>query len=146
MKRMTTILSSLAIGAGLAIAAPATGEFDSAALIAQVQNHEARITNVESDVKKLQDTTSTPPAEHVDVPVAQPVSAAPSPAPTPAATPAPAPVLAQAPLQPAGPTIINRSYRCETLADGKHQSYEDDTYSDGSVTTKPVGNGMCITD
>ena len=75
----------------------ATGGFDLDGLNQQVQkqgeeldNHEARITNTENDVKDIQQNTGTAPSTNrqtvpsVSTPAATPSTASPSPAPAPA--------------------------------------------------------------
>lgn len=70
----------------------------------RLDNHEARITNNESDIKALQDNTGTAPSEHVSVPssstptsgtVQQTSSNTVVAEPTPAPTPVVVPVVAQ---------------------------------------------------
>lgn len=82
---VTAVAAVSTVGA-LAIHADKTNaDFDLPGLNQQVQNHEARITNTEGDVKALQDNTKTQPSVvRVEVPVvtAQPVDNKPAPTPT----------------------------------------------------------------
>ena len=73
------------------------GDFDLTGLNQQVQNHEARLTNTENDVKDLQANTNTAPAAD---PVAVPVVTAKQ------ADPAPAPVAQTAPTTAPTPETI----------------------------------------
>lgn len=124
--RKTVVVSGLSatllIGGAIAGAylAPkkAAADFDLPGLNQQVQNHEARITNTENDVKVLQSNTSTAPAPSpvpVPVVVAQPVQA-------------PAPAAIQ---PPPAPSIVSTVYG--ELQESSLSCSVLITYSDGSV-------------
>lgn len=115
----------------------ASGEINLPGIDATLQNHEARISNNEKDIKALQDNTNTPPApNHVDVPTAtsQPLAGPPSAetgvavnAPTPADTKT---VVKATPISSIGSVI---SFQCK---------YE---YDDGSSETVDVGSESITT-
>lgn len=91
-KKTVTILLILSVAAGVGVSAlttsQPTGASDEPPIVKEVHhqrevlnNHEARITNTEGDVRDLQNKTQTPPSvTRVEVPV---VSPAPVPEPTP---------------------------------------------------------------
>lgn len=121
------ILSGLVIGGALANNGSATGSTPPdltpqvTAQQSQLDNHEARITNTESDVKDLQENTSTPPSTNKtsvpatqSAPVIQPVSETPP-------TPEPVKAISSNP-------VMN--------ADGNN--YCNVTYSDNSQARKPI--------
>lgn len=92
------LLSGLSVGGLTLTKGDAT---DDPTQIAQVvahqgevlDNHEARITNTENDVKDLQSNTNTPPSTtRVSVPTPSQPAPTPTSDPTPAPTPQPAPV------------------------------------------------------
>ncbi|MET3349013.1 UNVERIFIED_ORG: hypothetical protein ABID57_000682 [Arthrobacter sp. UYEF1] len=97
-----------------------SGELDLPGLNQRIDNIDARTTNNESDIQKLQESTQTAPGEHVDVPApvtvkvvqppAEPTPAPafvePTPAPTAEPTPVPTPCPPQATPVPAPGTSI----------------------------------------
>ncbi|MDQ0923317.1 hypothetical protein QF038_001825 [Pseudarthrobacter sp. W1I19] len=114
MKRSLLISGFIAtVVTAFAAAGMSSGELDLPGLNQRIDNIDARTTNNEQDIVKLQKSTQTAPAEHIDVPVVQtaaptvaPVQAteisvaSPSPAtpaPTPEPTPCVAPVISNAP-------------------------------------------------
>jgi len=94
--RHTIIISSLLLGLSLGTAtalvlanpAPTQGEIDLPYINTRIDNLDARTTNNENDIKSLQQSTGTAPAEHVTVPAAPAVTVAPT-QPTLALEPAP---------------------------------------------------------
>jgi hypothetical protein len=115
MKRALLISGLIAtVFTAFAAAGISSSELDLPGLNQRIDNIDARTTNNEQDIVKLQESTQTAPAEHVavpasgtaPVPTAAPVAApaaaaepapATTPAPTPAPTPCPAPVVSNAP-------------------------------------------------
>jgi hypothetical protein len=69
-----------------------SSELDLPGLNQRIDNIDARTTNNEADIVKLQESTQTAPADHVVVPVVQ---STPAPTAAPASTPAPAPAAPQ---------------------------------------------------
>ncbi|WP_026536948.1 hypothetical protein [Arthrobacter sp. 9MFCol3.1] len=87
-----------------------SGELDLPGLNQRIDSIDARTTDNEQDIQKLQEATQTAPAEHVAVPVVQPTTVsqpnsvtaqepAPTvpPTPTPMPTPCPTPMVTNAP-------------------------------------------------
>lgn len=116
----STILIGLSTATSFALTSPMNLEAESDLPVKvqkhqeQLDNHEARITNVEADVADLQTNTNTAPSvQRVEVPV--PVA----PVPTPEPTPEPVPV-----------TVV--SYR--QIPDGENTDCEY-AYSDGTTYT-----------
>lgn len=107
IRRLRFALGTVAIAASALFLTPAitSGELDLPGIEARLDNHEARITNNEKDIKTLQVSTNTEAAsDHVSVPVVAQSTPAPgvgpeaspgptaTPKPTPEVTPSPAPV------------------------------------------------------
>lgn len=133
MKKLIIGISSIAVISGLVIggAMANSGSATTSSppdLTPQVQaqqtqldNHEARITNTENDVKDLQSSTNTPPSvAKVDVPIAQA-----------------APVLqqtAQAPTipEPTSPTPVTVTAYEQIPVEGSEDVDCKYTYSDGT--------------
>lgn len=95
MKRSLLISGLLAtVVTAFGLSGVSSSELDLPGLNQRIENIDARTTNNEADIVKLQESTQTAPAEHVVVPVVQS-----TPAPAAAATPTPVPVTAE-PQQP----------------------------------------------
>jgi biotin carboxyl carrier protein len=119
MKRSLLISGFIAtVVTAFGAAGISSGELDLPGLNQRINNIDARTTNNEQDIVKLQETTQTAPAEHVAVPsavmapaptaapiAAQPAAAEPTPAATPAPTPVPTPCVAPVVSNAPGMTI-----------------------------------------
>lgn len=91
MKIIYPILLVATMGAAFLTTPTITsGEFSLEGLNNQVQhqeqvldNHEARINNLETDTKIIYQTTDVPVVQHQEVPIVEPIPASPSPEPSP---------------------------------------------------------------
>jgi hypothetical protein len=125
MKRSLLISGFIAtVVTAFGAAGISSSELDLPGLNQRIDNMDARTTNNEQDIVKLQESTQTAPAEHVAVPTvvtapaptaapvavqaAEPAPAA-TPAPRPEPTPCPVPVVSNAP----GITITVISGGCQ---------------------------------
>lgn len=125
----------------------AHGEFDLNALNAQVQNHEARITNTEKDVTKLQaDTGSTPAEDRVAVWANTPPTGQ---TPAAATTAAPTPPAATTLAVPTVPVVRSSVFIPANCKQSSYAGMYENTYSDGhkdytAEPLKPVSNDTVI--
>lgn len=139
------LLVASAVGAGVLLTMPVASKSadDIPGIVQRLDNHDARITNLEGDVGNLQSNTNTPPADHVTVPTVNATStpiAAPQTNNTPIVTPDPIPTPPPAPLY--------TSTYCQTNTsadDGTHYSFwEVQTYPDGSRIVVSHGTAVNI--
>jgi cell division protein FtsB len=129
---LSVLAAMLGLGISTATQAPVATKAVDSPLVTQVDkqqsqldNHEARISNTENDVKDLQDKTGTPPSTtRVTVPVAMP-----------GGTIIPVPVPGVEPVK-----VVNAVLRI--AENGGH--YCDLTYSDGSVLAIPSAYHMDV--
>lgn len=135
------VVPVLAVTGWLAVPHKSHADFDLPGLNQQVQNHEARITNAESNIQQLQQSTNTPPAAS-PVPVPPPPSPSPS---QPATSTQPTTQTVQPNPTPPAPTV-DHTTTCRTTVtngDGSHRYtyYRTTYYSDGSHQVNQASSG-----
>lgn len=148
--KKTKIASGVAVGViALATAVSfmprtANGDFSLTDLNQQVQNHEARLTNTENDVKKLQDNTNTAPADHVAVPTAPTPGASTPPASSGSGGSSTSP--SPSPATPPPVSLVKTVNQSDTCENGQAYTHRMEYYSDGSSKQFDQGPyGSCVT-